>query len=329
MANARVARLFAATLVVGVTLAPVASTQHGQLGDLLASRGLTASATQAAEKPATVSVARTSTNAATTIVIRARADTPVGDRTRLVILTRRMDAEAGTPRTRTLVCRAGARTCVRTLRFIGDGRLRVRAAVRERGRISRLSRSRFVAWKTPAGAQAGDTPTPAAPAPTTTPGTTTAPAPGTPPPTISTPAPIPPPTPLLGLPQFTAGFDTWTRLNAQTIPPDSPQTERVGTDAHRGLKNVYVNVPRDAARTRPFPDGTIVVKAVTVSDRLALIATMRKIAGSDPTHGNWRFVEYIANSQGRFATSPGLQDGTCWGCHSTATSTDWVFTPTD
>ena len=84
---------------------------------------------------------------------------------------------------------------------------------------------------------------------TTAPPATTAPAPA--------PAPKPKPRPeaLAGLPAFTAGFQRWDRLNAEPIPPDSPQTRRVGFDAHRGTKDVYVSVPRAADPRRRVPGG--------------------------------------------------------------------------
>ncbi len=61
----------------------------------------------------------------------------------------------------------------------------------------------------------------------------------------------------------------------------------------------------------------------------ALVATMRKVAGADPAHGDWRFVEYLADGRGGFATRAGLSDAGCWGCHGIAADMDWVFTATD
>lgn len=52
------------------------------------------------------------------------------------------------------------------------------------------------------------------------------------------------PAPLSGLPAYTAGFDSWTRLNKRPIPPRS-------SDPHLGTKNVYVN----QARRRIAPGG--------------------------------------------------------------------------
>jgi Cytochrome P460 len=160
---------------------------------------------------------------------------------------------------------------------------------------------------------------------TTAPPTTTAPAPA--------PAPKPKPRPkaLAGLPAFTAGFQRWDRLNAEPIPPDSPQTKRVGFDAHRGTKDVYVSVPR-ARLTRggEFPVGTILVKAARTDGAITLAAIMRKIQGVDPAHGDWEFVEYKRSSpDAAFATDASLTGATCWGCHQIAEDTDWVFTPLD
>lgn len=169
---------------------------------------------------------------------------------------------------------------------------------------------------------------------------------GSPPPVTSAPAttqspsspttaPAPPrppmPTALAGLPAFTAGFEGWDRVNAEPIPPDSAQTRRVGFDAHRGTKNVYVSVPRERlTRGGAYPDGTILVKAARTDGEITLAATMRKIQGVDPAHGDWEFVEYKRASPGAaFATDPSLTGATCWSCHATAMDTDWVFTPLD
>jgi hypothetical protein len=158
----------------------------------------------------------------------------------------------------------------------------------------------------------------------TGPETTTATEPAAPPaPPPARPAPLP------GLPAFTAGFQRWDRLNAAPIPPDSEQTRRVGFDAHRSTKNVYVSVPRE--RLRPggdFPVGTVLVKAGRVDGEITLAAIMRKIQGVDPAHGDWEFVEYTRSGpSAAFATSPSLTGATCWGCHAIAEETDWVFTP--
>jgi len=136
---------------------------------------------------------------------------------------------------------------------------------------------------------------------------------------------------LPGLPRDTAGFDRWPRLNAAPIPPDSEQTRRVGFDAHRGVKNVYVDSPA-AAPGQPvggvFAPGTVVVKAGGDDGVITLIAIMRKVAGSDPEHGDWEFVEYIRSGAGEdFTTDARLTGPTCWSCHAIARETDWVFTP--
>jgi hypothetical protein len=156
------------------------------------------------------------------------------------------------------------------------------------------------------------------------------------PPVTAPPRPRPAPAPLAGLPAFTAGFESWDRLNSEPIPPDSAQTRRVGVDAHRGTKNVHVSVPRERLRAGdgqrfPYPEGTIVVKAAGEDPSTpTLVAVMRKVAGSDPGHGDWEFQEYKRSGTGEaFSTSAGLTGATCWGCHAIAMDTDWVFTTLD
>jgi hypothetical protein len=165
---------------------------------------------------------------------------------------------------------------------------------------------------------ADDAPTaPAATSPRTAPGPATAPAQ----------APAPAPVPLPGLPPETAGFAGWDRLNRAPIPPDSPQAQRVGFDAHRGVKHVYVRVPRGRpAAGTDHPDGTVIVKAAGEDPlRPTLVAVMRKVAGSDPAHGDWRFEEYTRAAPGERFEGP-LTGEVCWSCHAIASETDWVFT---
>ncbi|MGE0026703.1 MAG: cytochrome P460 family protein [Thermoleophilia bacterium] len=144
--------------------------------------------------------------------------------------------------------------------------------------------------------------------------------------------PTPGPTPrpqrraLPGLPKATAGFMAWDRINRAPIPPDSPQARRVGVDAHRGVKNVYVRVPRGRRPVAPFPDGTVIVKAAGDDpSRPTLVAVMRKVAGADPANGDWRFAEYTRAAPGEPFGEP-LTGAVCWSCHAIASETDWVFT---
>ena len=59
--------------------------------------------------------------------------------------------------------------------------------------------------------------------------------------------------------------------------------------------------------------------------RPTLVAVMRKIAGSDPAHGDWRFAEYTRGAPGERFGAP-LTGAVCWSCHAIASDTDWVFT---
>ncbi|MGD9572195.1 MAG: cytochrome P460 family protein [Thermoleophilia bacterium] len=169
---------------------------------------------------------------------------------------------------------------------------------------------------------AGSAPPPATTAPAASaPAATTAPEP----------RPAPRPRALPGLPAWTAGFARWDTLNSAPIPQDSAQTQRVGFDAHSSVKDVYVRLPAGASRPaagEPWPDGTDILKAGRRDGAVVLIAVMRKVAGSDPDHGDWEFREWLRDSAGEdFATEARLTGATCWGCHATAAETDWVFTP--
>lgn len=137
----------------------------------------------------------------------------------------------------------------------------------------------------------------------------------------------PPPMAAPGLPQDLAGFMGWLKLNSAPIPP-SPAAP------HGDQKNVYVNQTRaditaGASQTFPYPDGSIVVKEGSRGgDRAAIVAVMRKIAGIDPEHGDWEYIEYSRSSTDAPYTL--LAEGAvCWTCHVNAQSTDWVYTALD
>jgi hypothetical protein len=143
-------------------------------------------------------------------------------------------------------------------------------------------------------------------------------------PTTTEPPPEPPEVKtkaLPGLPGFTAGYDDWTRLNANPIPP-APSG-----DAHLGTKRVFASKER---RTNGrFPNGTIIVKEAQRpgKDFVGLIAVMRKERGADPAHNDWRFVEWTRETSGeRFTLT--AQDSVCWSCHAGAEQTDyvWIYT---
>ena len=131
----------------------------------------------------------------------------------------------------------------------------------------------------------------------------------------------PKPKALPGLPDFTAGYAEWRRLNRKPIPP------REAGDAHLGTKNVYASKKRRPNGT--FPYGTVVVKEATRPGRdfIGLIAVMRKERGADPAHEDWRFLEWTREARGeRFTLT--ARDAVCWSCHVGAEGTDylWIYT---
>jgi Cytochrome P460 len=123
---------------------------------------------------------------------------------------------------------------------------------------------------------------------------------------------------LPGLPDWTAGYRGWTKLNAAPLAPRE-------ADPHLGTKNVFASRPRGEDGT--FPVGTIVVKEGFRPDKdfVGLIATMRKLEGMDPEHNDWVFVEWD-----RGAASDDFEilarDDVCTGCHSGVADQDYVFT---
>lgn len=144
-------------------------------------------------------------------------------------------------------------------------------------------------------------------------------APTNPAPTTTVTPPTPTgPKPFSGLPAFTAGYDSWTKLNRRPIPP------RESGDAHLGRKIVFASKKPRASGS--FPNGTILVKEAVRpgKDFIGLIAIMRKERGLDPAHNDWRFVEYTREQDGeRFAET--ARDAVCWSCHVGAEQTDYVW----
>jgi len=119
--------------------------------------------------------------------------------------------------------------------------------------------------------------------------------------------------PLPGLPGYTAGYPTWTKLNSKPIPPRA-------VDPHRSTKNVYVSrLPRNGR----YPVGTVVVKEGRNRGFVSLIAVMRKTRARP--HNGWVMIEWTRPT--RTARFSELARGqVCTSCHFQARRTDYVFT---
>jgi len=126
-----------------------------------------------------------------------------------------------------------------------------------------------------------------------------------------------PPAPLPGLPNWTAGYRAWTKLNASPIAPRD-------ADPHLGTKNVYAS--REMLRSA-FPPGTVVVKEARRpgADFVGLVAGMRKVPGANPDHNDWVFVEWTRESADAPFTEL-ARGGVCESCHSGVADQDYVFT---
>lgn len=128
---------------------------------------------------------------------------------------------------------------------------------------------------------------------------------------------------LPGLPDYTAGFETWLKMNAEPIVGGSP--------AHFGTKDILINQEREALapdgeQKFPYPDGSIIVKPVYRSDQdfIGIFALMRKEAGSNPGANDWTFIEY-SRREGDAAFTVLAKGKLCEGCHSGVQDTDYVF----
>ena len=122
------------------------------------------------------------------------------------------------------------------------------------------------------------------------------------------------PAPLPGLPSYTAGYTSWTKLNARLLP----QRTR---DPHDGTKNVYASKLPTRGSVR-YPIGTVIVKEIfrPGTGYIGLVAVMRKLRS-----GRWEFVEYWrASRTSRFGVF--AKGAVCTACHVQAKKTDYVFT---
>ena len=122
--------------------------------------------------------------------------------------------------------------------------------------------------------------------------------------------------PLPGLPSYTAGYTSWTKLNSKPIP-------RRAVDAHSSIKNVYASKLPRAGR---YPVGTVIVKEgrQRAGAPVTLIAVMRKLRATG-LHNGWQMIEWTRPS--RTARFTELARGSiCTSCHFRARKTDYVFT---
>jgi hypothetical protein len=122
--------------------------------------------------------------------------------------------------------------------------------------------------------------------------------------------------PLPGLPSYTAGYTSWTKLNTKPIP-------RRAVDAHSSIKNVFASKLPRAGR---YPVGTVIVKEgrQRAGAPVTLIAVMRKLRATGP-HNGWQMIEWTRSS-GRARFSELARGQVCTSCHFQARKTDYVFT---
>ena len=129
--------------------------------------------------------------------------------------------------------------------------------------------------------------------------------------------PEPEPEPLPGLPADLVGYETWSRLNEEPIPPRS-------SDPHDGTKNVYASF---LAEGGVYPEGTTIVKEAMRpgTDFIGLIAMMRKERGAQPEHNDWIWVEYTRSGPDEEFREH-ASGSVCYSCHVQARDADYVFT---
>jgi hypothetical protein len=123
--------------------------------------------------------------------------------------------------------------------------------------------------------------------------------------------------PLPGLPRWTAGYRRWTKVNTKPLPPRD-------SDPHLGTKDVYAS---RAPRAGVYAVGTVVVKEAMRpgKDFVGLVAAMRKVAGANPEHNDWVFVEWTRDAEAETFTELARGE-VCTSCHAGVADRDYVFT---
>lgn len=122
------------------------------------------------------------------------------------------------------------------------------------------------------------------------------------------------------LPSDIEGYETapeCVRLNKDPIPAYQG-------DPHKGIKNVFachVDLPALLANTRPFPEGTIIVKESRREGEAFtwLVATARK------RQGRWRWDEYTRNFDNESHERLLVAQSKCMDCHAGAAAQDFIF----
>jgi hypothetical protein len=116
-----------------------------------------------------------------------------------------------------------------------------------------------------------------------------------------------------GLPAYTNGYASWTKLNKKPFRRTGPLSS-----AHSGLKNVYASRRKSG---KAYPNGTVIVKTIVEpgATYVGQLAVMRKVAG------RWRFIEYERTGlRARYTVL--AQGQLCLDCHVQARANDYVFT---
>jgi hypothetical protein len=123
--------------------------------------------------------------------------------------------------------------------------------------------------------------------------------------------------PLPGLPGYTDGYRSWTKINRRPIPPRA-------ADPHHGVKNVYASKTKRGAR---YPYGAVIVKEGFQPGKkwVRLVAVMRKVRGASPRNNDWVMREWTRSSPGGRFTEI-ASGAVCYSCHVGAKRNDYVFT---
>ena len=127
------------------------------------------------------------------------------------------------------------------------------------------------------------------------------------------------------------GYQGWLKVNKETITGDPFNALGPAHAGKEGFREVFINKTGKAVATGkssyPYPVGTIVVKESYEGEggtqgMLANLTIMvKRSRGYDPANNNWEYMMVTPDDE---IMAQGKLD-MCIGCHSIASSDDFVF----
>jgi hypothetical protein len=122
-----------------------------------------------------------------------------------------------------------------------------------------------------------------------------------------------------------ANYDAWTFITEKQGPGPSLGMAHQGNNED-AVRKVFQKENSSRSDNGQYPVGTIFFKETKDGDGNIIEMTGMAKRGNefDPDHNNWEW--FMLNPENGQIADRGLFDGMCWGCHLSASNTDYVFT---